>query len=556
MYGVANASTKNESLKINAGIDKWTITGSGTLNVSSPADITVTTDEIDIDLPDQAGDWANPAGLGAGIDLGATYKLLDELTLSASITDLGFIRWRGKPNNISYKINYQFDGFFDDNTDMDGDDWLEDALDTILTAIKDNLEYELDGTNPFTTSTSPKLNIGAEYSLWDYKLNFGLLSRTMLHKSRLYEELTVSVTTRPVNWFNFGLSYSLVNGKFSTLGAGMGLRSGIINWHFSADYVPLTYASLPLDNSSFKVPIPYRSKGFNFAMGINLVFRSKNDRDRDGVPDKYDLCPDTPRRVKVDANGCPMDTDGDGVPDYLDLCPDTPREAYGYVDENGCLLDTDGDGVPDYLDRCPDTPEAARGMIDEFGCPIDSDGDGVPDYMDECPDTPAEAYGYVDEFGCPLDTDGDGIPDYMDDCPKIPGVAENNGCPEIKKEVRSLFQQALQGIQFETGKAVIKSSSHTILNQIAKVMEENPAYTLEIRGHTDNVGKEETNQKLSEDRAASVREYLIKKGVAPERMKSVGFGETLPVATNSTAAGRAQNRRVEFLVSFEEVKFE
>jgi outer membrane protein OmpA-like peptidoglycan-associated protein len=314
------------------------------------------------------------------------------------------------------------------------------------------------------------------------------------------------------------------------------------------------------------------------------------DNDGDGVTDDLDKCPGTPiaAKGKVDAQGCPLDTDGDGVPDYLDLCPDTPLESRASVNERGCSEDSDGDGVPNYLDKCPDTPKAAAGKVDAKGCPLDSDGDGVPDYLDlcpntpiesrllvdkngcigdsdgdgvsddldKCPNTPADARGKVDAQGCPLDTDGDGIADYLDNCPTTKGVASNFGCPELKKEVRTLLQKALQGIEFETGSPVIKPTSFAILNQIKKVLEENPTYLIEIRGHTDNVGKAEANLQLSEKRAEAVKIYLTSKGIEEKRMTSKGFGDTRPVASNATPAGKAKNRRVEFTVIFEEVKFE
>jgi outer membrane protein OmpA-like peptidoglycan-associated protein len=275
------------------------------------------------------------------------------------------------------------------------------------------------------------------------------------------------------------------------------------------------------------------------------------DSDGDGVPDYLDKCPNTPAGVTVDSIGCPLDSDGDGVPDYLDLCPGTPKQAKGFVDKNGCVLDSDGDGVPDYLDLCPNTPVEARGHVDKNGCPLDTDGDGVPDYLDKCPDTPKEAYGMVDEHGCPRDIDGDGIPDYLDKCPTVPGTAANNGCPEVKKEIKTLFLKALQGIQFESGKSVIKSTSYVILNQIAQVILENPTFLIEIKGHTDNVGDPANNLLLSKNRAIAVRDYLISKGVNEKKITANGFGDKLPIATNKTSAGRKLNRRVEFNVTFE-----
>lgn len=342
------------------------------------------------------------------------------------------------------------------------------------------------------------------------------------------------------------------------------------------------YNGMLASNQTSKVtPISYGIKmGFYFAMG-------KKDHDKDGVSDRLDKCPNTPleARGKVGKDGCPIDTDGDGVADYLDKCPNTPAEARGKVDKTGCPLDSDGDGVPDYLDKCPNTPVEARGHVGKDGCPLDSDGDGIFDYLDKCPDTPKEALGHVDQNGCPidsdgdgvadyldkcpntpkearasvgkdgcpLDTDGDGVLDYLDRCPKVKGVATNKGCPEVKKEVKALFKKALQGIQFETGKYIIKPVSFSLLNQIAKTLILNPTYLIEVQGHTDNVGKPASNLTLSTQRAEAVKNFLIKAGVEPKRLTSNGYGDTVPVASNKTPLGRSQNRRVEFVVTFEEV---
>lgn len=275
------------------------------------------------------------------------------------------------------------------------------------------------------------------------------------------------------------------------------------------------------------------------------------DTDGDGVPDYLDKCPNTPKEAisNVDANGCPIDSDADGVPDFSDKCPNTPKEAMGKVDEKGCPKDTDGDGVPDYLDNCPNTPKEA-GTVDTHGCPIDSDADGVPDYLDKCPNTPKEAMGKVDAHGCPLDSDGDGVLDYLDKCPTVPGIKSNQGCPEIKKEVKSLFEEAKQGIKFELGKQVINSSSFSILDKIAATLLSNPNYAIEVQGHTDSEGKPDVNLTLSINRAKAVKQYLVNAGVEEKRLTSNGYGDKFPVSSNSTAEGRALNRRVEFVISF------
>jgi len=135
-------------------------------------------------------------------------------------------------------------------------------------------------------------------------------------------------------------------------------------------------------------------------------------------------------------------------------------------------------------------------------------------------------------------------------------LAVNLGCPAVKKEVLKVFEKALTGIQFETGKDVIKKTSNSILDEVVKAMIDNPSYNIEINGHTDNVGDAQKNLLLSQKRADAVKKYLSNKGVAAERMKSTGFGSTVPVAENTTPAGKAKNRRVEFKVVFQKIELE
>lgn len=232
------------------------------------------------------------------------------------------------------------------------------------------------------------------------------------------------------------------------------------------------------------------------------------------------------------------DEDNDGIADIDDKCPSTP--ALVIVDQTGCPYDTDEDGILDYLDKCPDI----KGIASLGGCP-DKDGDGITDKLDDCPNEK----GLAAFNGCP-DTDGDGIMDKDDNCKNIVGVAANFGCPEIKEETKKVFEQALTGIQFETGSDAIKRSSYTILDKVGKVMVDNPNYMLEIAGHTDNVGDPQKNLELSDKRAKAVMQYLVSKGIDAERMTAKGFGDTLPVEDNKTPEGRTANRRVEFKVVF------
>jgi OOP family OmpA-OmpF porin len=273
------------------------------------------------------------------------------------------------------------------------------------------------------------------------------------------------------------------------------------------------------------------------------------DSDGDGVFDRLDKCPDTPRGVKVNSDGCPLDTDGDGVYDYLDKCPDTPRGVK--VNSDGCPLDTDGDGVYDYLDKCPDTPRGVK--VNSDGCPLDTDGDGVYDYLDKCPNTPRGVK--VNSTGCPLDTDGDGVYDYLDKCPDTPRdlKVDANGCPILMKDKVTISLD----IQFDTDKSDIKPQYNGRLKEVADFMIKYPATTAVIEGHTDSVGSEAYNQKLSQRRADSARDYLIKNlSVSANRLTAKGFGEGQPVASNDTEEGRSKNRRIQAVFSAETQYYE
>lgn len=176
----------------------------------------------------------------------------------------------------------------------------------------------------------------------------------------------------------------------------------------------------------------------------------------------------------------------------------------------------------------------------------DADDDGVLDDVDECPTIP----GTKATNGCP-DTDGDLIIDKFDDCPRLAGVKENNGCPEITKETKEVLQEALRGIEFELGSDVIRPVSYVILDKVVDIMQQNPDYNLKISGHTDDQGDDDSNLILSHKRAQATKKYLMEHGVEERRLDAIGYGETKPVADNSTAEGRAQNRRVEFNIVFE-----
>lgn len=229
-----------------------------------------------------------------------------------------------------------------------------------------------------------------------------------------------------------------------------------------------------------------------------------------------------------------IDRDNDGVVDSLDRCPDVA----GLAALKGCP-DKDGDGIADIDDKCP----SVAGLSKYQGCPIpDTDGDGINDEEDKCP----TVAGVARYQGCPVpDTDKDGVNDEEDKCPTEVGPASNFGCPVIDVVVVEKVNKAAQNIFFKTGSAKLLAKSYKSLKDVAQILKDNSSYKIDVDGHTDNVGTDEMNQKLSESRANSVKQYLIGNGIEESRITATGYGETKPIADNKTAAGRAKNRRVE-----------
>ncbi len=170
----------------------------------------------------------------------------------------------------------------------------------------------------------------------------------------------------------------------------------------------------------------------------------------------------------------------------------------------------------------------------------DSDGDGVADHLDKCPNSPAGAK--VDGSGCELDTDGDGVPDWKDKCPLEKGTEELNGCPEMG----SATMAGVNSIQFEYNSSVLRTSSYSTLDKVSSTLRANKTGGLQLDGHASAEGTEAYNIQLSLDRANAVKTYLVNSGVDAKRVSTKGYGETRPIASNTTEEGRVANRRVEF----------
>ncbi len=285
-----------------------------------------------------------------------------------------------------------------------------------------------------------------------------------------------------------------------------------------------------------------RDNFWKATIGIEFDFGKTLDSDMDGVSDKKDKCPNTPAGVAVDANGCPIDTDGDGVADYIDdcptvpgltslkgcpdadgdgvadkddKCPDTPKGVK--VDAKGCPVDTDGDGVADYLDKCPDTPKDVK--VDEKGCPIDTDGDGVADYMDKCP----TVVGPKENNGCPIEKTAEEIeaekmkvePVYFDTNKATFSVQEK---AKINKLVTLLKENSNYNV---------KVSGYTDSDG-------SDAYNMNLsKNRASSVVRSILSNKIKSKRITSQK----------------GFGKANPAASNDSAQGKALNRRVEFEVT-------
>ena len=349
-----------------------------------------------------------------------------------------------------------------------------------------------------------------------------------------YEKLLIDADAR--------VNYKLLSDRFFItpyVSAGVGLS--LYNWRYLLPTIPagggfqikigrqsFCYLQTILDLGIIKTHDKNDTKeNFNYSVGFSLPISSL----KKSPPSNYTI------PQKVVAPTVKKDSDGDGIPDSDDLCPN----QWGLLKYHGCPIpDSDGDGINNEQDSCP----SVKGLAKYHGCPIpDSDGDGINDEEDLCPNVK----GLVKYHGCPIpDSDGDGINDEEDLCPNKFGIKANNGCPidtiEIKKAVEK------KKSYFEFGKIIINDEAKSSLDSVTALLAKSPSLTLEIQGHTDNIGSDRANEIISQKRAETVKQYLISKGVSSDRLEAVGYGKRKPIVSNATIEGRARNRRVELHV--------
>ena len=375
LLGLAHVGFNAKNLNLYADPEAWKIGGAMNLDLAGPVNMDYLAQFVDgksgMDIYDSftgkgegapkidfkqlidLNNWQKliiPAGYGAAIDIGFTWKPIEQLQVSAALTDLGVVYWTngarftGAVDSTIVQFKGVGDVEYSDYQDENGNFSTQMLMDTVMNDLIKTLNgitFADSGKNGFLRMTSARLNVGLDANFWENRIGVGVVSATRLYNSRLYEEVTFGLAFRPFNWLNIAASYSLMNnGKYRNIGAGLSIMPyDGINLTLAMDYIPTSYAKEP---SEFTPPgkaprywIPDKTKMVNLAFGLSICWgTNRKDSDKDGVWNKIDMCPDTPKGVKVDKVGCPLDTDGDGVPDYKDECPDTRKDAF--VDEKGC----------------------------------------------------------------------------------------------------------------------------------------------------------------------------------------------------------------------------
>ena len=332
---------------------------------------------------------------------------------------------------------------------------------------------------------------------------------------------------------------------------------------------------------------------FRVLVGVGYVQRD-NDRDKDGILNKDDKCPDKAEDKDgyEDTDGCPdLDNDKDGILDTQDKCPNKAEDKDGFEDTDGCPdLDNDKDGIVDKDDKCPNKAETPNGFKDEDGCPdedpdpdkdgilndkdkcpdvaedkdnfedadgcpdLDNDKDGIVDTQDKCPNKAEDKDGFEDEDGCPdLDNDKDGIADKDDKCPNkaevYNGYKDADGCPDkgkqlVKINVETKKIEILQKVFFKSGSARISRKSYKLLKTVASTIKNSKEIKkVIVEGHTDDLGRAKSNKRLSQRRAESVVKFLVKKGVTKSRLEAKGYGEEKPIAPVKELIKKSKNKK-------------
>jgi outer membrane protein OmpA-like peptidoglycan-associated protein len=541
---------------------------------------------------------------GFGIDIGGVYEYRPDYDRYKYNMDGKVGMWRKDKNKYKLRIGVSIldvgsmkfrKGKYSDDFRIDTDSIPYRLMKTTTYPVYDldtmiaRLSTPIETGNTFKMSLPTSISAQIDYNIWkDFYLNLTpfIGFRQKNRVAKVHDITTVSLAPRwDHKWFGAAvpISYSdfaARTGQPVKLGVMVRLGPFILGTNDLRTYFAGS-GNLFAANFYFlvKVPIPYGYLKDKDKDGISnkydkcievpgtLEFKGCPDRDGDHVQDSEDKCPDIAGIKEL--QGCP-DKDADGITDAEDMCPDSA----GTAEFKGCP-DRDKDGIIDRNDQCPDV----AGLTEFFGCP-DTDADGTEDKVDLCPDifgpkeykgcpdkdgdmvldkddSCPELAGPLENKGCPWpDTDSDGIIDREDSCATVPGIAMYKGCPPpppppppMKAAEKKIIERAFASLEFATAKDIIKPKSYPSLNELAKLLIAHKTdWKLRLAGHTDNEGTPEKNMVLSEKRANAVKNYLVKKGADPDQIMTEWYGQTMPIADNSTPKGRQKNRRVEMKI--------
>jgi len=573
LYGMENIHTAKSDISLITSDIDYAITAKSDVELNTSG-----LSQIDIAKKPYTAYNFNKNNSGYGLDLGGKYKINDEIGVTASILNWGFINWKSDTKTYKSKnpnASFVFDGINLNQVFADSaasvDKTLQDFQDSALSKFSIVESY-----NSYKSKLQPRFFLGGTYQPLKI-LSASLMFQGYMQDGKMKMGASVGASGSVLEWVDLSITYSMYKKSFNNLGLGIALWPGGINLFVVTDNI--------IGAIKYK-----EAKNVNIRVGFSLLYGKyflNDDADGDLVPDDEDKCPRQPGKKEMHGcpdkdgdmvgdseddcpteygtkamNGCP-DRDGDRIIDRYDECPDVagdiqfkgcpdrdndgirdsedkcPTDA-GTAELKGCP-DKDGDGVGDADDMCPDKP----GTRNNRGCPTDTDGDGVADADDKCPDVA----GVKNNDGCPdTDTDGDGINDKDDACPFTAGDIKSKGCPTVGASDTKILDEAQNNLKFKDD-GEIRASSYPTLETLAGWMKNNKAI-LNLKSYTSNEGNETKNLELSKVRAESVKTYLIAKGVNLTRINAESFGSAKPIGDNNTAEGREKNNRVEFTVSF------
>ena len=477
-------------------------TGQMNLNIDPTNKVTNFTGDVDVRYSANMDNLGNGAsiqdaltkhnGNGWGVDLGLVYEWKPtedpyKLRLGLSLTDLGSVNFTNSPNGQSYMVTLNGHN----TSELNKAD--SESVNQYFTRLQDSGLVVAKGASPKIKAKLPTaLHLNADYHVYKRLfINADILFNTVANTNQVTPNYITTATITPrleKKWFSI---YSPVSYN----------AQGQLNWGAGVRVGPLFVGSGSVMSNLIKSRIQHA----DVHVGLTVpIFQHRKDEEKK-------------KKEKEDK-----------------------KKADTLYKKIIITHDRDSDGVVDEKDACPDS----AGPIQLLGCP-DSDGDGVPNNKDKCPGVK----GSPNFEGCPApDSDGDGVNDDDDKCPLVKGTKANSGCPPIRADLMMSVSRASNRIFFVRAKANLEKNCLKELDHVVAVLKADSTLKLVIQGHTDSEGTDERNAALSVRRAMAVKKYLMSHGIAEGRLETHGYGAHRPIASNETAEGMAQNRRVEMIL--------